>query len=456
MRPRRRTSRSRAQGRVQLLAAGAIVVAVGTAMVRDDDAPPPRAEVPGTALVGATAIPPPIGTSTTAGPLTDIVVTEETEPAAAEPALPPLDLPAAMTGDAALAGLLDPTAIARVEDHYEIPLGTGRSARLTLDPTFQEAATSILRESRAPRGAIVVLAPDGSVLALAGRRATDPMGSVDGTPDNQLALDVWAPAASIFKIVTAAALVEAGVRPDSKVCYHGGVRSVMESNLTDSKKDSRCESLTYGVAHSQNAIIAKLVHQHLAPADLATTAATLGVSGATPAWAFARSAGTVTVPADKGVDLGKTAAGFINSELSPIGGALLASAIGNHGKVGAPRIVASIVDGDRAIEVGPSKPHQAIAAATADAVAGMMLSTCTNGSAAKSFRQWKGDRIAGKTGTLAIDEPTYVEYSWFVGFVETKRGAVAIAVVLGNAESWWMKAHTAARRVLDRAFKPKA
>jgi peptidoglycan glycosyltransferase len=421
--------RPRSRRRLYYLGVGAAVAAV-VAVTAQDDAP--GAQLANQPLVRSAAA------ATTA------IETEETEPA----------LP--LVGDAAFAGALDMTTVTRVGDHYEAKLGTEKYARLTLEPKFQEAAAAILRESRAPRGAVVILDPDGSVLALAGRRAASPNGSVEGTPDPALALDSWAPAASIFKIVTAAALVEAGVRPDDKVCFHGGVRSVMESNLTDSKSDSRCESLTYGVAHSQNAIIAKLVHQKLVPDDLRRTAQALGVDGDTAPWALAGKAGSITIPSEKGVELGKTAAGFIGSEMSPVGAALLASTIGNHGLVAPPRIIAAVIDGDHVQEIGAPEAHQAIPARDADQVAAMMASTCNKGSAAKSFRRWKGAKVAGKTGTLGVDKPVYVEYSWFVGFIETDRGSVAIAVVLGNAEDWWMKAHTAARRVLERALKPSS
>lgn len=434
------------RSRAMFLAAGAAIAAVTVATARDDA---PVNRIPGKPLEHeAAAATAPATTATTA---TTAATTAKAAPAVNNSVpLPPL------IGDGALAGTLDAATIEAVDDHFEAPLADGRRAKLTLDPTFQNAAMSILKESRAPRGAIVVLAADGRVLALAGRRSALPTGSVDGSVDNQLALTAWAPAASIFKIVTASALVNAGVPGDTRVCFHGGVRSVMESNLVDSKADSRCETLTYGVAHSQNAIIAKLVHQHLEPTELAKTAEALGIVGDTPAWALTGPAGTLTVPAEKGVDFGKTAAGFIGSELSPVGGAMLASTIGNHGEIAPPRIVDTIIDGEREQTVEAAPTRRALAATTADAVAAMMQSTCAEGSAAKSFRQWKGDRVAGKTGTLAVDQPAYVEYSWFVGFVDTDQGAVAIAVVLGNAESWWMKAHTAARRVLDRAFKPKA
>jgi membrane peptidoglycan carboxypeptidase len=229
----------------------------------------------------------------------------------------------------------------------------------------------------------------------------------------------------------------------------------MESNLADNPRlDRRCENLTYGVAHSQNAIIAKLVHQKLEPPDLARAAVALGFHGDTPAWALGGRAGTVTMPDGKGVPFGKTAAGFTGSELSPMAGAILASTIANHGVAVTPRIVDAIVDGTTTIPVEPGKSRQAIDARVADHVANMMQATCVAGSAAKAFRRWGGKRVGGKTGTLAVDKPVYEEFSWFVGFVDDGTGgALAISVLLGNAEDWWMKAHTAARRVLDRAAR---
>ena len=79
-------------------------------------------------------------------------------------------------------------------------------------PSCRTLAEKLLDESRAPRGAIVAMAPDGRILALAGRRTDEPKGGTKGTFDWHLATDVWAPAASVFKLVTASALVADGVR----------------------------------------------------------------------------------------------------------------------------------------------------------------------------------------------------------------------------------------------------
>ncbi len=349
--------------------------------------------------------------------------------------------------------------LARMElhgDRYLAPMSDGRMAVLTIDPAIQAVAEKVLKRARAPRGAIVVTHPDGRILALAGRRTEDPTGAGDGISDPALALDAWAPSASIFKVVSAAALVEAGVGQHDKVCFHGGLRSVMESNLTDSRQDNRCEDLAYGVAHSQNAIIAKLVHQRLAPEQLGEVAHRFGFDRALPL-PVPGAFGHVAIPTAKGVDFAKTAAGFQNVELSVVGGALLANTVATGGIAAPPRLIAGF-DGE--VGAPPVGLGQRVLEETvADEVATMMGEACTDGSAAKAFAgrdRIPGVQVAGKTGTLSTTEPFYMQYSWFVGFAKTTKPSLSIAVLLGNPELWQIKAHTAARMVLIEALKSRA
>jgi cell division protein FtsI/penicillin-binding protein 2 len=368
--------------------------------------------------------------------------------------------PKKLVGDASLAGQLDLGKMVLVDDHYEVPLADGRRAVLTLDPELQAAAEKVLARAKAPRGAVVITGLDGRILAYAGRRTEDRKGGKNGVLDASLANTVWAPAASIFKIATAAALVEAGVDPKGKVCYHGGLRSVMESNLEDNRRDDRCNDLAYGLAHSQNAIIAKLVHRHLEPETLRATAATLGFAGDLPAWALGGQSGTVEVPAEKGVDFGKTAAGFRGSELSPVAGALLANTIATGGLEAIPTIVAEIRDGDRRIPVERPEAQRVLDEKAARAVGDMMVQTCDSGSGAKAFRGKDGlprsVKVAGKTGTLsrkpAPDWEFELEYSWFVGYAPADKPEFSVAVVLGNTDLWWLKSHTAARILVREAL----
>ncbi len=338
--------------------------------------------------------------------------------------------------DASLALQLD--KLERVGDHYEAPLGDKR-VTLTLDPALQEEAEKLLAEARAPRAAIVAMTPDGKILALAGRRTEEPKGGTKGTPDASLALEPWAPAASVFKLVTASALVTDHVDPEDKVCYHGGIRSVSESNLRDDKRDNNCQTLTYGVAHSNNAILGKLAFQHLEPAELAQMAITLGLATHEPGLG---TTGELDLPKDKDLAFAQAAAGFTGSKLSALGGALLAATFADGGEQPAPRIVD-----------GPVALHRVLPEDIARQVGKMMVATCEYGSASRAFGRHRPIAVAGKTGTLTRTDPFYMEHSWFVGYAPADKPEIVVAVVLGNPESWHLRAQEAARRLIDRAIR---
>ncbi|MDX2088199.1 MAG: penicillin-binding transpeptidase domain-containing protein [Kofleriaceae bacterium] len=423
-----------------VLLAGAAVVAGGAAILGGDDAAP-AASIGGAPLVGSA----PNATAPSQAPASEVAAFQALAHAKTADQPTRSQIP--------VGALIDLDHIERVGDVYEAPLADGRRAQLTLDPELQPLAEKLLDESRAPRAAIVVMHPDGRVLALAGRRTEEPKGSREGTFDWRLATDVWAPAASVFKIVTASALVGAGVDGDDKVCFHGGVRSVMESNLVDSKRDSRCESLSFGLAHSNNAILGKLAYQKLPPEQLDRMAHTLGLTSALPGKELPGNAGEMDIPKTRDLSYAKTAAGFMGSRLSVAGGALLAATIADGGNQPVPRLIASI-DGTA---VPATKPRRAIPEDMAREVAKMMIGTCDSGSAAKIFnrgeRPWK---VAGKTGTLTRNEPFYMEHSWFVGFAPAERPEVIVSVLFGNPENWHLRGHEAAKRLIDRALRKRS
>ncbi|MGE0550456.1 MAG: penicillin-binding transpeptidase domain-containing protein [Kofleriaceae bacterium] len=429
-----------------LLLAGAAVVSTGAALLSDDE--PTAASLGGAPLTAPAPL-------TTPAPATLAAGASPPSPSAPPtPAPPQASAPATSAGvTRPIAGALDLDRIERVGDHYEAPTANGRRAVLTLDPELQPLAEKLLDQSRAPRGAIVVMAPDGRVLALAGRRTEDPKGSRTGTFDWRIATESWGPAASIFKLVTASALVAAGTDPDGRVCFHGGLRSVMDSNLRDDKRDSRCESLSYGVAHSNNAILAKLAYQKLEPTMLDQAAKNFGIvagaGGSLPGNELPGVVGISDLPAVKDLSYAKAAAGFSNTTLSAAGGALIAATFATDGAQPIPRLIASI---DGVIHHG-SPARRTISAETARAVARMMVGTCDGGSAAKSFRgKAQRGRYAGKTGTLSRNTPFFMEHSWFVGFAPADKPEVVVSVVLGNPESWHLRGHEAARRLFDRAL----
>ena len=353
-----------------------------------------------------------------------------------------------------------------VGDHYEAPLPGGHVAILTLEPALQTKAEALLIQAAAPRGAIVAMRTNGAIAALAGQRLepngdepeqfADPNNAV---VDYKVATDTWAPAASVFKVITGTALVKNGVRPDDKVCYHGGVRSVVESNLVDRASDSSCESLTFGIAHSQNAIMAKLAYQRLQPQDLAQAAAAYGF-GQASASELPGQVGQVSLSSEKDVIFAQNAAGFSGSRLSALGGVQIANTVATSGLRVTPYIVRAVRDNNGYVtELGPRPRIQAIPAATARTVAAMMRQTCEVGSAARAFRRHPGFptglTAAGKTGTLSSNDPFPMQFSWFVGFAPAEAPEISISVVLGNSENWRLKGSMVAAEMIQRALRKR-
>jgi peptidoglycan glycosyltransferase len=343
-----------------------------------------------------------------------------------------------------------PNTIRFAGDRYVADLVEGGRAELTLDPRMQQSTEDLLRTFQIPfAAAVVVSVPDGRVLALVGRSAVDPRLGVE-----ELALRPWAPAASVFKVVSAAALVEAGVAGNTRTCYHGGVSSVLADNLIDLPAiDRRCDTLAFGLGKSQNAIIAKLATRHLTAADLARVGRNFGFDEAIP-FEIPVEPSHLDVPAD-GLEFARTAAGFWHSTLSPIHGALLAAAIANRGQMPAPMLVDRAHDRDgRALALPVAAPRQVVAPKAAREVGRMMELTTRIGTAKGTFRDKRGRRllpveVAGKTGTLSAEtDRGYVGYSWFVGYAPADRPTIAFAVVLGNNPVWRIKATYVGRHIV--------
>jgi penicillin-binding protein A len=339
----------------------------------------------------------------------------------------------------------------------------GGMAELTLNPTLQKSVDDALAAHDLPFAAATVISiPDGKVLALSGYSKADP--SLDAAA---LALRPWAPAASVFKVVAASALLqEAHLDPDTRICYHGGVSSILRDNLVDIPAiDRSCATLGYGIGKSQNAIVAKLVSRNLGPQQLERVATAFGF-GEEIEFDAPLEPSEIEVPSDP-LEFARTAAGFWHSSLSVLHGALLAATIANHGEMPAPRLIERAVDArGNPMQLRPRPSRRVLGPEVAEQVGRMMLLTTSMGTARKSFRDRKGNptlpvEVAGKTGTLfyrgrpsdpsppsAMPAGEQLGYSWFVGFAPANRPTIAFAVLLGNPTRWQVRAHAVARQVV--------
>lgn len=342
------------------------------------------------------------------------------------------------------------------------PLRGGGKALLTLDASLQQTADDLFDKFKVPYGAAVVVSiADGNVLVMSGRSALDAkLGPQD------LALKAWAPAASVFKVVSASALVaDGGLTAQSKTCYHGGLARVDEDNLRDVPTlDKTCDTLAYGVGKSQNAILAKLSSRHLDATSMRRMAMSFGFGLPMP-FVVPVEPSAVDVPKEK-LEFARMAAGFFHTSLSPLHGALLAATIGGGGLMPRPRLIQSAVDEKGNDIAAPGRrARRVLDPAVAKDVGAMMETTTKTGTARSGFVDGKGRAllpfaVAGKTGSLNFrgrpDDPQppagladgELLYSWFVGYAPADKPEVAFAVLIGNSAKWRIKATFAAQQIL--------
>ena len=359
-------------------------------------------------------------------------------------------------------GPLDPSRIYTDGDVMRADLDHGWTAELTTDPALQEAATRILNRGKVPFGAVVMLdVRTGDVLAMADRYDEEhPIApALDPKGPPHLALRALAPAASVFKIVTAAALVEVGVSDRRDYAYVSSPRRVYDKTLDKPGAGAPTSDMADALAKSNNGYFARLADSNLAREDLDLISRRFGFNRVVP-FPLLTDASTAQVPRSQ-LERARMAAGFWHTRLTPLHGALIAAAVAGDGALPVPRMVRRLEGPDGRIVEAPERPafSHAMKPETAKKVQRMMARTVTHGTGRKAFSKWpaklRNVGVAGKTGTLAIREP-YTTYTWFVGYAPVDDPQVAIAVMVGNSELWWQRAIDIARDVLAWHFKREA
>jgi len=311
----------------------------------------------------------------------------------------------------------------------------GAMRTLTVDAQLQERLVRILRDYQTPYAAVVVLEPaTGKVLAMAEHSARDP--KMRG-----LTTKAIYPAASIFKIVTASALLDAGVKPADSECFHGGKRRISEKLLTDSGRDQTCYSLETALAKSANVVFAKMTQKHLTQEQLKARAGEFFFNRPI-AFPIPTDPSLASIPEDP-LGLANAGSGFGDVFLSPLHAAGIAAIAANGGMWRPPVL----------FEGESGEATQVISRDNAETLARMMADTIVEGTARRIFRQ-RGFQIegaAGKTGCLADHNP-YRDYSWFVGFAPIAGPEVAVAAVVVNDQKWRIRGTWLGREALRIAL----
>jgi cell division protein FtsI/penicillin-binding protein 2 len=334
--------------------------------------------------------------------------------------------------------------------------GTTLHVETTLNPELQNyLLDTIDRVNSRHVGIVVMDGTNGRVLALAGFDRTDSFGNP--------CLRSQFPAASIFKIVTAAAAMDHyGYSADSPMHYSGSKHTLYKRQLTD-KVDRYTTTipLSEAFADSINPVFGKLGELRLRKPLLVEAATNFGFNQHLDFEVFVPPSQFEI--SDKPYNWAEVASGFNRgTTLSPLHGAAMATAVLNGGRMITPSIVESIVDDQgNSLYHRPEREEsrQIMSARAATALGQMMETTITSGTARKVFRKYKTDKvlaplqIGGKTGSL--DNATHdVRYDWFVGFARERYGdkELVVAVMVGHEKFIGIRASDYARRAMTYYF----
>jgi cell division protein FtsI/penicillin-binding protein 2 len=332
------------------------------------------------------------------------------------------------------------------------------TARLTIDADLQRTALALMASHHLPEAAVVLMdVATGRLLVYASH--------IDKGPARDLCAEATAPSASVFKIVTAAALVEdAHLGPDTKQCYSGGEQRINSADLVDDpQRDRWCTTLAGAMGRSINTVFARLAREHLEPRQLEAMARRFGY-GQAPSFDVPVQPSALHVPAEP-LDFARTAAGFWNTTLSPLEAAEISAIVARDGEAVRPSVVEKVIAGGGAVvwsAPDPAPSRRVLAPGTAAQVAAMMEHTVGEGTCWRAFHDGRGATflpgiaVAGKTGTLTEAE-SHRYYTWFTGYAPMHPqpgGArqVAVAVLVVNGPSWQVKANVVARDMLRAYF----
>jgi peptidoglycan glycosyltransferase len=326
----------------------------------------------------------------------------------------------------------------------------------SLDPDLQQyLMASMDRKNSRYIGIVVMQADTGRILALAGFNKINP----ESNPCFQQIF----PAASVFKIVTAAAAVDhCGYTAQTPMRFNGYKHTLYKSQLKD-KTNRYTSTMLFkdAFAQSVNPIFGKLGTAHLGKKVLEDYATAFGFNQ--PIQFDLPVVPSTFQVKDKPYNWAEVASGFNNdTAISPLHGAMMASAVLNDGRMVAPTLVDRIEDqqGRLLYQSRPEWRGRAMTSKAAKALEKMMETTVQSGTGRKIFRRYGRHhalsqlRFGGKTGS--IDNRTHdARFDWFVGFAEEKsgHGRLVYAALVAHEEYIGIRATQYALMATTHYFK---
>ncbi|MCC2594588.1 penicillin-binding protein 2 [Tessaracoccus sp. OS52] len=338
-------------------------------------------------------------------------------------------------------------AVGRVLDVLAGRMPQGANISTTLNARAQGAAVGALGDQQG--AAVAINYETGEILALASTPTYDPnlLSTLDLTAErdawdellnasseplkNRAVREVYPPG-STFKLVTAAAALEAGLTKDT---------------VLDAPRSLPLPNSNSTMGNSTNCGGTEVTLEQAMKTSCNTAFGTLGMQvGGEALQDMAQAFGFNT---DLGLDLPSAQSRFpdeldeaqtalssigqFDVAASPLQMLMVAAAIANDGVLMQPHIVKEVTSRDlRVLESqGPTELARPISAESARQLQEMMVATVADGTGRPA--QVSGLTIGGKTGTAESD-PSRPNYAWFVGYAEDPKVAIVAFVQSTDVE----------------------
>ena len=329
------------------------------------------------------------------------------------------------------------------------------TVEVSLDMNLQKYILKLLRRSRTLQTAAIVFRPkNGQILAMTSYHK-------DGKTEN-LCLKADFPAASLFKIVSAAAAVEArGFTPEKTMAFKGMKHTLYKSQLNrDEGHYSTKTSFKRAFSGSVNPVFGKIGIYDLGKAFLSEYADRFLFNREIP-FDLPLAASHIHIPEDD-FGLAEVASGFNRKTLlSPLHASLITAAIANYGMMVEPWLVWRIKDvsGEVLYRARYTRLGKAVEEDTAGQLRILMKDTVLHGTCRKAFlplRQKKSLQdieLGAKTGSINNPQDQY-KYDWVTAYALPKNRceAVCVTVLVIHGKKLGMRASEMARYIIQHQY----
>nr|WP_221308598.1 penicillin-binding protein 2 [Nocardiopsis mwathae] len=332
----------------------------------------------------------------------------------------------------------------------------GKDARLTLDQDVQwhaeQAIAERSEELEADGGSVIVMRPDGEIVAMADYPTYSPQDIDSSTAEersNGAVAEAFEPG-STNKVITAAGALEEGLTtPDTVYTVPYSIQRYDRTFKDDHFHETERMTLNGIIAKSSNVGTIQ-VGEQLGKDRLYTYLGKFGIGQPTGLDLPGENAGILTDPDDWwGTQLPSISFGQ-GLSVNAVQMASVYATVANDGVRVEPHVLAGTVDEDGEFTPAPdAKKERVISKETADELK-LMLEAVTGEDGTAEKARIPGYRVAGKTGTANRVDPETGSYkggghtSSFVGFAPADDPQLIVQVVLHNPKKEYYAGKAAA------------